>query len=147
MERHILKAAVVVIAAVAIVYGVTRLHEQRRCQVAHGALLVALFHHRQPAGGRADQLRTLTSQCHDPAPVAQISILLATAGYRADAIATARRAIHLQPNSTLGWTALAEVLARSDPRGAAAARARVLALNPQAVVPSLPAATRGRPTT
>ena len=137
----LVRGALVVIAAAAIAFGLSRLRDEHRCASARVAITDALFHRRLPAGGLGPQQRRLIDNCRDRSVLASVSVVETAAGLRAPATALARRIVRDEPRNVRGWAVLAQALERSDPRGAAAARARVRALDPQGQVP---AALRGR---
>lgn len=128
-----------------VVLGVVRLHDHDRCNSAQDAIVTALFHHREPSGGLAARQRELVASCHDETAIAGVSAVLTTAGRRGPALELARRATHDAPDAFLGWVALGQALERTDPRGAAVARARARALNPRGLVPRAAGAGAARP--
>jgi Flp pilus assembly protein TadD len=130
-----LRIGLVLCACAAVVFGITRLHRSDGCESARTAILTALFHHREPAGGLARQQRRLVDDCRDGSILAFASTVETTAGHRGYATALARKVTRDEPRNRVGWIALAQALERSDPRGAAAAAARAKALDPRGAVP------------
>ena len=106
---------------------------------------MALFHHREPAGGLAHQQQRLVDNCRDGSVLAFVSTVETTAGHRDLATALARKVTRDEPRNRVGWVALAQALQGSDPRGAAAAAARAKELNPRGVVPAAAGAARRGP--
>jgi predicted Zn-dependent protease len=134
-----LARVLVLVAAIgAVAFGATRLHRTDRCNDAHFALLFGLAHHQAPPHGLSVQLHTLSTTCDDPVQLEGISILLTASGRYTRAQTLARRAIAVEPQDQAGWVALAQVLDRTDPAGAARARARVHQLDPKGVVLQAP---------
>jgi hypothetical protein len=140
----LLRAALVALCAAAIVFGATRLHHDDVCQSARGAIVTALFHHREPAGGLAHQQQRLVDSCRDRTVLAFVSTVETTAGRHAFALALARKVTRDEPNNRVGWIALSQALARSDPRGSAAAVARAKRIDPMGVVPAAAGAGAAR---
>jgi hypothetical protein len=126
----------------AIVFGATRLHKDDTCESARSAIVTALFHHREPAGGLAHQQRRLVENCRDRSVIAFVSTVETTAGRTGPAAALARKVTHDEPRNRIGWIALAQALQDSDPSGSKAAAARAKALNPRGVVPPAGGAAR-----
>ena len=141
----LLRAALIVLSAAAIAFGAVRLHRVDTCESTRSAIVAALLHHRQPAGGLANQQRRLVDNCRDRSVLAFVSTVETTAGYRALATSLARRVTRDEPSNRIGWVALAQALQGTDPRGAAAAAARARALNPRGVVPAGAGAARRSP--
>jgi hypothetical protein len=129
------RIALVLCACAAIAFGLSRLHDDDTCTSARQAIVTALFHHRTPAGGLDHQQRRLLDGCRDGSVLALVSTVETTAGLRGPATDLARRVTREEPRNRVGWIALAQALERSDPRGAAAARARAKALDPRGFVP------------
>jgi Flp pilus assembly protein TadD len=130
-----LRIGLVLVCCAAIAFGASRLRDEHTCASARSAIVTALFHHRLPPGGLAHQQKRLIDGCRDGSVLALVSTVETTAGYRALATALARRVVRDEPRNRVGWIALAQALARTDPKGAAAAAARAQALNPRGVVP------------
>src|SRR3954463_14449787 len=124
------RAALIAVAIAAVVFGAARLHRDDTCESTRSAIVAALFHHRQPAGGLANQQRRLVANCRDRSVLAFVSTVETTPGSPALAPSLARRVTRDEPRNRIGWVALAQALQRSDPRGAAAAAVRAKALNP-----------------
>jgi hypothetical protein len=129
------RIALVLCACVIVVIGLTRLHRSDGCESTRRAVVAALFHHREPAGGLARQQRRLIDDCRDGSILAFVSAVETTAGRRSYATALARKVTRDEPRNRVGWVALAQALERSDPRGAAAAAARAKRLDPRGAVP------------
>jgi hypothetical protein len=140
-----LRIALVIGACAAIVFGASRLRDEHRCTSARQAIITALFHHRIPEGGFAHQQSRLIDGCRDGSILALVSTVETTAGLRGPATTLARRVTREEPRNRVGWIALAQALERSDPRGAAAARARAHALDPRGRIPGAAGAGAGRP--
>lgn len=132
----LLRAPLLAVCAAAIVFGAVHLHRTDACQAARGAIVTALFHHREPPGGLARQQRRLVDSCRDGTVLAFVSTVETTAGRHALALALARTVTRDEPRNRVGWIALAQALTLSDPRGAAAATARAKQLDPRGVVPA-----------
>ncbi len=132
------RVIVIAVAVAVIVFGVVHLRRDRTCEHAHYQLLYALAHHTQPPGGLDDQLQKLTDNCDDPVALEGISILLTASGRPRRAVALANLAIRREPRSQVGYAALAQALDRTDPAGAARARAKVAQLNPRGAVGEAP---------
>ena len=98
------RIAIVVVCCAAIAGLATRLREHDRCQSAQTTL--------NPA--------TLTSDCRDPDAIASASALLLSAGERDQALRLARESVQREPDSFVGWVAMALALRDRDPAGAAA---------------------------
>ena len=137
----LLRAALVLCAVAAVVFGITRLHKDDSCQHTRQVIVDALFHRHYPAGGLNAPQQRLIAACRDRDVLAAVSVVETTAGLYGPSSALARRATRDEPRNIRGWAALAQALDRSDPHAAAAARARVRVLDPQGQVP---AALRGR---
>src|SRR3954454_14502071 len=127
----LLRAALIALSAAAIAFGVVRLRGADTCESTRSAMVSALFHHRQPAGGLANQQRRLVAHCRGRSVLAFVSTVETTAAYRALATSLARKVTRDEPRNRIGWVALAQALQRSDPRGAAGAVARGQAAHPQ----------------
>jgi predicted Zn-dependent protease len=132
------RVIVVAVAVAVIAFGAVHLHRDRTCEHAHYQLLYALAHQTRPPGGLDAQIRTLTDHCDDPVALEGISILLTASGRPAQAVALANLAIRRDPESQVGYAALAQALDRTDPAGAARARAKVAQLNPRGAVGEAP---------
>jgi hypothetical protein len=141
----LLRVALVSVSAAAIVFGAVRLHRADTCESTRSAIVMALFHHREPAGGLAHQQQRLVDNCRDGSVLAFVSTVETTAGHRDLATALARKVTRDEPRNRVGWVALAQALQGSDPRGAAAAAARAKELNPRGVVPAAAGAARRGP--
>jgi len=141
----LLRAALIALSAAAIAFGVVRLRGADTCESTRSAIVAALFHHRQPAGGLANQQRRLVANCRDRSVLAFVSTVETTAGYHALATSLARKVTRDEPRNRIGWVAFEQALQRSDPRGAAAAAVRAKALNPRGVVPAAAGAVRRGP--
>lgn len=127
----LLRAALVVVCAGAIVFGATRLHQVDSCEHTRTTVLSALFHRKVPAGGFPAQQRRLVDMCRDRNVLAQVAVVETSFGQSGRAAVLARQLVRDEPRNVRGWGALAQALARTDPRGAAAARARLRALDPR----------------
>jgi Flp pilus assembly protein TadD len=136
-----LRVALIAVCVAAVVFGAVRLHRNDSCQSARSAIVTALFHHREPDGGLAEQQQRLTGECRDGTLLALVSTVETTAGRHTFALALARRVTRDEPRNRVGWIALSQALARTDPRGSAAAAARARTLDPRGFVP--PAAGAG----
>lgn len=130
------RIALAAVCVAAIVFGATRLHKDDTCESARSAIVTALFHHREPAGGLAYQQRRLVDHCRDGSVIAFVSTVETTAGRTGPGTALARKVTRDEPNNRIGWIALAQALQNTDPRGSKAAAARAKELNPRGVVPS-----------
>jgi hypothetical protein len=113
----VVRLAIVVVAAAAIVLLGSRLRDHDRCDSALEAV--------------ATHVGALTSSCRDPDTVAGASAQLLTAGKRADGLALARESVRREPASFIGWVALGLALRDRDPAGSRQALARAKALNPR----------------
>ena len=131
----IVRVALVAVCVAAVAFGVTRLHKDDTCESARTAIVTALFHHQEPAGGLAHQQRKLVDNCRDRSVMAFVSTVETTARRYGPAIALARRVTREEPSNRIGWIALAQALKTSDPAGSRAAVARAKALNPRGAVP------------
>jgi hypothetical protein len=127
----LVRGAIVLLAAAAIVFGATRLHEANACRRAKAAgIAIALGH--APGAGAAPLARKAADNCRDSGDLAATSAVLARAGDLSIAERLARKAVARDPRSYLGWVSLAIVL--QDRHEAAASRAaarRAVALNPR----------------
>jgi len=127
----LVRGVLVVIAAAAIVFGVTRLHDADACKDAKAAGIAVALGHGSAAGGGplADKV---ADHCRDSSDLAAASGALARGGDLAAAERLARRAVARDPENYLGWVSLAIVLQRSHEAAASRAAARrALALNPR----------------
>jgi Flp pilus assembly protein TadD len=131
----IVRVVMVAACVAAVIFGVSRLHQDNTCESARSAIVTALFHHREPAGGLAHQQQRLIDHCRDRSVMAFVSTVETTARRFGPATALARRVTHDEPNNRIGWIALAQALRLSDPKGSRAAVARAKALNPRGAVP------------
>jgi Flp pilus assembly protein TadD len=138
----LVRVVLVVTCVAAIVFGATRLHQDDSCESARGAIVTALFHHREPPDGLAHQQQRLIDNCRDASVLAFVSTVETTAGRSGPATALARRVTRDEPRNRIGWVALAQALQRTDPQGSKAAAARAKALNPRGVVPAAGGAAR-----
>jgi hypothetical protein len=137
----LLRAPLLAVCAAAIVFGAIRLHRDDSCQSARGAIVAALFHRQEPAGGLSRQQRRLIDSCRDGTVLAFVSTVETTAGRHAFALQLARKVTRDEPRNRVGWIALSQALARTDPKASAAAVARAMKLDPRGFVP--PAAGAG----
>lgn len=134
----------VLVAAAAIGFGVSRLRETDRCDQAKKAIDVAIYQRTFTKHGpgeralRAPQAR-LVASCRDRTELARYAALEGTVGLTGLAASLAREVTRLEPRNRFGWLALALVLDRVDPAGAAAARRRGHALDPRGI--ALPSAS------
>ena len=131
----IVRVALVAVCLAAVAFGVTRLHHDNACESARSAIVDALFHHQEPAGGLAHQQQKLVDSCRDRSVMAFVSTVETVARRYGPAIALARRVTRDEPRNRIGWIALAQALKASDPVAARAAVARAKALNPRGAVP------------
>jgi Flp pilus assembly protein TadD len=140
----LLRGTLVLIAAAAIVFGVTRLHGTDACDDAKraGFAFAAIGH--GPAGS-AERLATkVADNCRDTGDLAATSSVLVQAGALAPAERMARTAVARDPRGYLGWISLAIVLQRRrEPRASRAAARRALALNPRSAAVRELASPRG----
>jgi tetratricopeptide (TPR) repeat protein len=127
----LVRGALVLIAAAAIVFGVTRLRDADACSDAkNAAIAVALGH--APPGGPQPIADKVVAHCRDSSDLAAAGGALARAGDVAVAEGLARRAVSRDPRGYLGWASLAIVLQRRhEPAASRAAARRALALNPR----------------
>jgi hypothetical protein len=112
-----LRIAIVALAAAAIVLLGSRLRDHDRCQSAQTAT--------PPRVGQ------LTASCRDPDVLAGASAALVAAGKREQAASLARESVRREPDSFIGWVAVAFATRDSDPAQAQRAVARAKALNPR----------------
>jgi hypothetical protein len=113
----VVRLAIVVVAAAAIVLLGTRLRDHDRCDSALTAV--------------ATHTGALISSCRDPDVVAGASAQLLTAGKRDAGLRLARESVRREPASFIGWVALGLALRDRDPAGSRRALARAKALNPR----------------
>jgi hypothetical protein len=115
--RVLVRIAIVVVAAGAIVLLGSRLRDHERCDTARAAV--------------ATHVGELTASCRDPDLVAGASAALITAGRRDDGLRLARESVRREPDSFIGWVALGFALRDRDPAGSRRALARAKHLNPR----------------
>jgi Tfp pilus assembly protein PilF len=127
----LVRGAPVLLAAAAIVFGVTRLQDTNACEQAKaGAIAVALGH--APGATPASLAQEAADHCRDSSDLAATSAALARGGDVAIARRLARRAVARDPRGYLNWVSLAVVLQRAhEPAASRAAARRALALNPR----------------
>lgn len=111
------RLAIVALAAAAIVFLGSRLHDHDRCDDAVAAV--------------ATHVGTLASNCRDPDVVAGAAAQLLAAGKREDGLRLARESVRREPASFIGWVALGLALRDQDPAGSRRALARANELNPR----------------
>jgi hypothetical protein len=127
----LLRGILIVIAAAAIVFGATRLHDADACNDAkNAAIAVALGH--PPPGGPQPLADKVADHCRDSRDLAAAGGALARAGDLTVAERLAHQAVARDPRDYLGWVSLAIVLQRRHETAASRAAARrALALNPR----------------
>ena len=113
----VVRLAIVVVAAAAIVLLGSRLRDHDRCDSALAAV--------------ATHVGALTSSCRDPDVIAGASAQLLAAGKRDAGLRLARESVRREPASFIGWVALGLALRDRDPAGSRRALARAKALNPR----------------
>jgi Flp pilus assembly protein TadD len=127
----LVRGVLVLIAAAAIVFGVTRLQDTNACNDAkREGFQIALG---RGVPGTADALaRKVADHCRGGSDLAATGVALARAGAVAPAERLAREAVRRDPRDYLGWVSLAIVLQRrNEPAASRAAARRALALNPR----------------
>jgi len=102
-----------------------------RCSEA-GAAVLRDVTGSAPQGTLQPALGTLRDGCTESRPLVLAAGLLARAGREDEAAPLARLAVRAEPENPGAWAALFAALRRSDPEGAARARARAIELNPMA---------------
>lgn len=127
----LVRGVLVLIAAAAIVFGATRLHDTDACNDARREGFHVALGHGVP--GEADALaRKVADHCRGGSDLAATGVALARAGAVAPAERLARQAVRRDPRDYLGWISLAIVLQRRHhPAASRAAARRALALNPR----------------
>ena len=115
--RVVVRFAIVLVAAAAIVLLGSRLRDHDRCDSARTAV--------------ATHVGALASSCRDADVVAGASAQLLSAGKRDDGLRLARESVRREPASFIGWVALGLALRDRDPAGSRRALARAKALNPR----------------
>jgi hypothetical protein len=127
----LVRAALILIAAAAVVFGATRLHDVRACNSAKDRGFAAALGH--PVAGGAQQLaRDVADHCRGGADLSATSVALARGGALAPASRLAPEAIRRDPRDYQGWVALAIVLQHEGhPLAQRAAARRAVALNPR----------------
>ena len=115
--RVVVRLAIVLVAAAAVVLLGSRLRDHDRCDSARAAVVA--------------HVDALASSCRDPDIVAGASAQLLTAGKRADGLRLARESVRREPASFIGWVALGLALRDRDPAGSRRALARAKELNPR----------------
>jgi len=115
--RVVVRLAIVLVAAAAIVLLGSRLREHGRCDSARTAV--------------ATHVGVLASSCRDPDVVAGASAQLLAAGKRDAGLRLARESVRREPASFIGWVGLGLALRDRDPAGSRRALARAKALNPR----------------
>lgn len=135
----LVRAGVLVVAAVAVAFGIAGLRQTHRCDAAKHRLDVVIYQravgvrNAGQAGRVADAQRRMVAACRDRTELARYATLEGTVGLTASATALARRVTALEPRNRFGWLALALVLEPDHPLAAAAARRRAHALDPRGV--------------
>jgi hypothetical protein len=124
-----LRIAIVAVAVAAIVLLGSRLRDHDRCQSAQTAT--------------PPRVATLTSSCRDPDVLAGASAALVTAGKRDEGAKLARESVRREPDSFIGWVAVAFAARDRESATARQAVARAKALNPR--WPGLPRAAAQGP--
>jgi hypothetical protein len=115
--RVVVRVAIVLVAAAAVVLLGSRLRDHDRC---HSAVAAVAAH-----------VDALASSCRDPDVVAGASAQLLAAGKRADGLRLARESVRREPASFIGWVALGLAMRDRDPAGSRRALARAKELNPR----------------
>jgi hypothetical protein len=115
--RVVVRLAIVLVAAAAIVLLGSRLRDHGRCDSARTAV--------------ATHVGVLASSCRDPDVVAGASAQLLAAGKRDAGLRLARESVRREPASFIGWVGLGLALRDRDPAGSRRALARAKALNPR----------------
>lgn len=127
----LVRGALLLVAAAAIVFGATRLGDARACEHARQQGFAAALG--KPVPGGPDELaREVAGHCRGGAALSATSAVLARRGALAAAAGLAHEAIRRDPRDYQGWVALA-IVAQHEHRLAeqrAAAR-HALALNPR----------------
>jgi hypothetical protein len=136
----IAKLVLAAVAAAAIVFLGTRLHSDQRCTSAQRTIFRVTVR-RAPAGQLAPALSQLRDSCRGTTALVSAAGGLTFSGRSRQAAALARAATHEEPSNWAAWAALAYAVRRTDPAGAAAARARVHRLNPRYRFAAAPRAT------
>jgi cytochrome c-type biogenesis protein CcmH/NrfG len=129
MGGVILARIALVLVAAAAIFGLgTWLHQQREFGHARAAALAA----RTPAASAAAAAQLERSARHTPdtLPETAEAFVLVRSGKPAAAAAILRSVVHREPRNVAAWTLLAQALDRSDPAGAASARAVARRLSP-----------------
>lgn len=127
----LLRGAIVLVSALAIAFGATRLHDERACNSA-GERAFALAVGKHPTGGAQSVARDVTAHCDGGIELSAASAVLANAGALRTAQGLAREAVRRDPRDFRGWVALAIVAQRAHhPLAQRAAARRALALNPR----------------
>jgi Tfp pilus assembly protein PilF len=127
----LVRGVLVLIAAAAIVFGATRLHDVRACASAKREGFALALGKRVSVS--ASQLtRDVRDHCRASADLSATSVALARSGALAPAAQLAHAAIRRDPRGYLGWVALAIVLQHEHrPLAQRAAARRAVALNPR----------------
>jgi len=123
------RVLLLLIAAGAIVLGVTRLHHTDECSSASSAAFrIAL------GGDPADVAavaHTIAAQCRGASSLAVAVSALRKAGRATAAVAVAEQAVHREPDNFATWVSLWLAEGPVNPTAANAARARAHELNPR----------------
>jgi|KBSSwiStaDraftv2_1062776.scaffolds.fasta_scaffold1285989_1 Flp pilus assembly protein TadD len=134
----LIRGLFVVVAAVAIGFGIAGLRQTNRCDDAKQAIDVVIYQRSQGVRDQdpreiASTQRKLVADCRDRTELARYATLEGTVGLTAPAASLARTVTRLEPTNRFGWLALALVLNRVEPAAADAARRRAHALDPRGV--------------
>jgi hypothetical protein len=124
------RLVLVAAAAVAIAFFATRLHDDGRCTSAQRTVFRVTVR-RAPAAQLGPALEQLRGSCKGSAALVSAAGGLTFSGRARQAAMLAREATRAEPDNWAAWAALVYAVRRTDPAAAAAARARVLHLNPR----------------
>jgi len=131
LRRVFVRGVLILIAAAAVVLGVTRLGDANDCDAAKDQGFAAALGKPVP-GGPEGLARRVTAHCRGGGDLSATAVALARGGELAPAARLVREAIRRDPRDYQGWVALAIVRQDQHQPGAQRRAAlRALALNPR----------------
>ena len=127
----LLRGAIVLVSALAVAFGATRLHDERACNGARERGFAMALGQRAPGEAQAIA-RDVSAHCKGGTDLSAASAVLANAGALPAAQRLAREAVRRDPRDFRGWVALAIVAQHAHhPLAQRAAARRALVLNPR----------------
>ena len=126
----IARAALVVTAGLAVIVLVGWLRSEDNCTGAVMAMFFAL-RDRAPEPQLAATVARIEDDCDGSSRLVDSGAVLFEQGHPRPAADLLREAVDREPDNFSAWSALASVLARSDPAGSAEAAAHARRLNPR----------------